>query len=203
MRQRSKLVQLRENLSTIQLDKKSNFKNRNKAIYICPSDLWGARERTVLRDALISKENGLEACIYCLKDSFLDNAAKEKELHVIHHYGKVQTRFFKWYKLFGLGQIVRANDVAFVHCYHLNFLWPLSFFLKSKPEIPLFFTTHREIIKKYTEIYHKTLLSRVDQFFVNSEGLNSNLIVHLDVPPRKIKVLGFGNEQVSVSRPRS
>lgn len=187
-------------MSTTKLDKKSNFENRRKAIYICPTNLWGARERTVLRDALISKEKGLEASIYCLKDSFLDHAAIENGLQVIHHYGKVQTRFFKWYKLFGLGKIVRADDIAFVHCYHLNFLWPLSFFLGSKPEIPLFFTTHREIAKKYTEIYHKTLLSRVDQFFVATEGLITNLIVHLDIPPRKIKVLGFGNESVEVSR---
>ncbi len=187
-------------MSTTKLAKKSNFENRRNAIYICPTNLWGTRERTVIRDALISKEQGLDSWIYCLKDSFLDIAARENDLQVIHHYGKIQTRFIKWYKLFGLGKIVRAEDVALVHCYHLNFLWPLAFFLKSRPEIPLFYTTHREIANKYTEFYHKALLSRVDQFFVSTVGLNANLIVHLDIPPRKIKVLGFGNELIEVSR---
>jgi glycosyltransferase involved in cell wall biosynthesis len=187
-------------LSTTKLDKKSNFENRRKAIYICPSNLWGARERTVLRDALISKDMGLEPLIYCLKDSYLDLEAKQSNLEVIHHYGKIQTRFIKWYKLFGLGKIVREEDVALVHCYHLNFLWPLSFFLKSRPEIPLFFTTHKEISKSYREFYHKALLSRVDHFFVSSAGLVSNLMVHMDIPPRKIQVLGFGNEVIEISR---
>jgi len=188
------------NLSTTKQVKNSTFNNRTKAIYICPTDVWGSRERSVIRDALISKEKGLVSYVYCLKDSYLDQVAKENGLEVIHHYGKVQTRFIKWYKLFGLGKIVRADDVALVHCYHLNFLWPLSFFLKSTPQIPLFFTTHRSINKKYTEIYHKTLLSRVDQFFVSTQGLIANLIVHLDIPIRKINVLGFGRTPVEVSR---
>lgn len=136
------------NSSNIKKAKKDDFKNRKRAVYICPTDTWGTRERTVLKDALIAMSKGLEPHIYCLKDSFLDLVAKEKNLKVIHHYGKVYTRFFKWYKLIGLGKIVRDDDIAFVHCYHLNFLWPISFFLKSKPEIPLFFTTHREIKKK-------------------------------------------------------
>ncbi|MCO4792759.1 MAG: glycosyltransferase [Bacteriovoracaceae bacterium] len=187
-------------MSTTKQVRKENFKGREKAVYICPSVMWGARERTVLRDALISKSNGLDPYIYCLKDSSLDVAARENNINVIHHYGKIQTRFFKWYKLFGLGKIVRADNIAYVHCYHLNFIWPLSFFLGSRPEIPLFFTTHKEITKKYTEFYHKTLTSRVDQFFVSSKGLISNLLVHLDIPMRKIKVLGLGKKDQEIQK---
>lgn len=161
---------------------------------------WGTRERTLIKDALIAKDNQLNPIIFCKKGSFLEKKAREKNLEVFLHHGKVKANFFKWYKFRYLSIFLSENKINFVHCYDLKILWVLCFILRNKTTIPLFLTIGSELKKSYLELWHKTLVSRVDQVFVFSQAIAEEVKLRLGFPLRKVTNLGYGVSSTSVPR---
>ncbi|MBT7611196.1 MAG: hypothetical protein HN576_15655 [Bacteriovoracaceae bacterium] len=127
-----------------------------------------------------------------MKDSFLDQYSQREGLEVKYHFGKVQRHFYKWYRYRFLSKLLKSEKVIFIHCYDLNLIWPICFFLRNSPMIPLFLTIDRAPRRSYLEIWHKALLTRVDQVFVSSESMIDEAKLRLGLLPRKITVLGYG-----------
>jgi hypothetical protein len=167
-------------------------KSKEISLFICLTESWGTRERSLIKDAKLAKKKGYQPLVFCLKGSFLDQYAQVEKLEVKYHYGKVQRQFFKWYKYRFLSKFLNSDNITFIHCYDLNLIWPICFFLRNRPMIPLFLTIDRELKRSYLEIWHKTLLTRVDQVFVSSESMIDEARLRLGILPRKITVLGYG-----------
>ena len=179
------------------------YKDQQHILYICPSHKWGARERMVIRDCLITKEIGHNAFIYCLKDSLLDIKAKELLIDRIHHQGKIRTKFFRWYKLRSLTQYIHRLNISIVHCYSLNFLWPTSLYLRRKPACVLVFTFNYKIKKIYKNFWFRPLVARLDVAFLPIKETFEEVRGHLDIPLRKVQFCGLGlslNEKKSRDR---
>ncbi|OIQ19764.1 MAG: hypothetical protein BM556_04590 [Bacteriovorax sp. MedPE-SWde] len=172
------------------------FRNQQNILYVCPTESSGTRERMILRDCLLLKEIGHNVFLYCLKDSFLDINSKKHGIDCLYHEGGTHTTFLKWYKLRRLKNYIRKLDVNIVHCYELNFLWPLAYFLRNKHLTPLFFTLNHDVHKFYKKFWYKTLISRLDLIFLPVREMSESIHGHMEIPLRKIYYSGLGLKQV-------
>jgi len=172
------------------------FRNQQNILYVCPTESSGTRERMILRDCLLLKEIGHNVFLYCLKDSFLDINSKKHGVDCLYHEGSIHTNLLKWYKLRKLKSYIRKLDINIVHCYDLNFLWPLSYFLRNKHLTPLFFTLNHDISKFYKQFWYKTLISRLDLTFLPVREMAESIHGHLELPLRKVYFSGFGLKHV-------
>jgi len=172
------------------------FKIQQNILYVCPSTNSGTRERMLLRDSLLLKEVGHNVFVYCLKDSYLDSECSKLGLNVIHHVGKRPMNVFKWHKLKTLRSFFKRIDVNIVHCYELNFLWPVAFFLRKKKLTPLFFTLTNEVTKFYHQFWYKPLLTRLDLIFIPVREMIDTVTTHMDIPQRKIYFSGLGLKKI-------
>ncbi len=168
------------------------YKNKQNLLYICPSETWGTRERMVLQDCLIAREVGHDVFLYCLKDSLLHVYAKEQRIDCIYHQGKLRTRFLKWHKLSAIKQYIKRLDINLVHCYELNLLWPISYFLRRSPKVPLIFTFSHEVQKYYKQFWIRPLITRLDLGILPIKEMLASIRSHIDIPLRKIQFCGLG-----------
>ncbi len=148
----------------------------------------------------MAREAGHTPIIYTLRDSILDIEAKKQKFETLYHTGRVQTSFVRWHKLRNLPSILRSKDIQIVHCYALNFMWPMAFFLRGMPHIPLFLTQSREVKKRYRSFLYRLLSSRIDQVFIPFSPLAKNVKGQLGVPSKKIISLGYGVDSVKSDR---
>ncbi|MCP4912299.1 MAG: glycosyltransferase family 4 protein [Oligoflexia bacterium] len=169
-----------------------------KFLFIGLSDRWGTKERGILRDCLIAKNNGIKAYLYCHKKSFLSEKAKAQGIEVIYHKGKFYTKFVQWYKLRALKKLIVDLDIDLIHCYNIKILWPIAFFIRRRLNISLVLTQGNEVQKFYRNLYYKPLSSRIDQVLLPMNEMVENIWGHLGVPPRKIKFVGMGCAQEKV-----
>ena len=170
------------------------------SVFASLSESWGTRERTLLKDAEIAQDNKLNPVIFCKKGSFLAKNANAVGFPVIYHLGKVQGHIFKWYKFRNFSNYLNSKNINFIHCYDLRILWVLCFLLRNMPMTPLFLTITSELKKSYLEIWHKTLISRVDQVFVFSDSISEEVRLRLGIVPRKITKLGYGVDVQPVTK---
>jgi len=161
-------------------------------LFICPSHEWGTRERGVLRDCKISLKNGFATHLYCYRDSFLDIKAKEFDVTTFYHHGKTNYNFLKWYKLFNLQREIKLRDISLIHCYIIDFLWPLSYFLRRNFHTPLIFSQYIEFNRTYRKLWHKLLIRRLDRMVLSSNEIEENVSLCLGIPKRKIVFCGLG-----------
>ena len=152
---------------------------------------WGSLERMILKDCLLARDAGAKVYLYCYKNSLLEERAMAEGITTIHHHGKVHTKIFQWNKLKVLTRLFRELNVNLVHCYDIKILWPISFFLRANPLVPLVFTQGFELRKFYRAFWFKPLVSRVDQVFLPTIGLEENVWGHLGIPPRKVDLIGM------------
>ncbi|MBT3585217.1 MAG: hypothetical protein HN509_09930 [Halobacteriovoraceae bacterium] len=164
----------------------------SRILYICPTQSWGSRERWVIKNCKILKEKGVEIYLYCSKGSFLEEKAKEVGVSLIYHQGKIDTKFLRWHKLFNIPAEIKLKKINLVHCFDLRFLWPLCFFLRGNPLIPMVYSQLEETSKKYHQVWHKLLINRLDLVILPTWGLAGNIEGHLGVGFRKMKFLGMG-----------
>lgn len=154
----------------------------------------------ILRDCLLLKEIGHNVFLYCLKDSFLDINSKKHGVDCLYHDGKIHTTLFQWYKLRKLKSYINKLDINIVHCYDLNFLWPLAYFLRNKNLTPLFFTLNHDIDKFYKQFWYRTLISRLDLTFLPVREMAESIHGHLELPLRKVYFSGFGLKHVEFQK---
>jgi len=167
------------------------LKNQQNILYVCPSTEWGTRERMVLSDILSLREIGHNTFLYCVEGSLLHLKAKEKNIDCIFCKMKGERiNLLLWPKT-GLKYYLHKLNITLVHCYELNFLWPLAFYLRSLPKVPLIFTFNHEIKKFYKKIWFGSLLKRVDLFLLPVSHIYENVLSYLDIPARRIEFTGM------------
>lgn len=168
------------------------FRDQQNILYVCLGDKWGTSERMALKDCSIAKETGHNVFLYCLKDSFLNVKAKDAGIDCLFHSGGLSFNFLKWHRLSDFVQNLSKFDIRLVHCYDLSFLFPASFYLKSRIKVPLVFTFNHEIKKFYKKFWHKNLIRRIDQILLPIKEMADGVHGHLDVPIRKFEYTGLG-----------
>jgi glycosyltransferase involved in cell wall biosynthesis len=177
----------------------TNSKKYN-ILFVCPSINWGTRERQVLANVLLAQEQGFDAYLYCLKDSFLDIKASKQGVKVLHHRGKLSSRVLKWQKFINLKRVFSSIKFDLVHCYDLNSLWPLGFLLRGNSLVPLVVSLNLEIKKSYRQFWYKALAARADLFIIPASELEGGLTAHLNLPARKMECLPLGIQVDNVSK---
>ena len=176
------------------------FRNQQNILLVCPTNNSGTRERMLLRDAIHLNHIGHNVFVYCYRDSFIDIECKTIGIDCLYHEGREHTKVLHWYKLRKLRGHINKFDVNVVHCYELNFLWPLSFFLKNKPYIALFFTLTYDVHRFYKQFWFRALLSRLDLVFLPAREMIESIHGHLDIPLRKIYFSGLGLKNVEFQK---
>ncbi|MBK24325.1 MAG: hypothetical protein CME70_10045 [Halobacteriovorax sp.] len=161
---------------------------RSKILFACPTNRWDARERSLLNDMQIAHEKGNQIVFYGLKNSPLDKKINLENVEKHYHPGLVQTHFFLWPKLRKLISILEDKELALVHCYKLNILWPICFFLRGNKEVSVIHSQFFEMNKNYRALWHRLLIRRCDLIFVPYDHLIRNIYSRLGVHPRKIEV---------------
>ncbi len=146
----------------------------------------------VLRDLKILKEVGHNVFLYCLKNSILDERARELGIDCFYHNTKEKLTFFRWFKLGALKDIIERMDINIVHCYELQYLWPLAYMLRKRNSTALFFTVGHDIKKFYKQFWYRSLISRVDQVYLPVKEMNEEILGHFVVPRRKLFFSGLG-----------
>lgn len=168
-----------------------NILTHKKIFLIGLSFKWSSLERLVISDAQAIIKNGGEVFLYTFRDSVLDQKAKEIGAQCFYHQGIVATKLIKWNRLKSVSKLIKKHQADLVHCYDIKMLWPLSYFLKTKPLIPLVLTVHDELKHFYRGFWYRPLNRRIDQIFTTSPVINENVWGNLGVPPIKVKPLGL------------
>lgn len=141
---------------------------------------------------MIAKNEGFSPIIYTIENSWLEKKAYENKIETIIHSGRVKATLLRWHRLRHIPKILSSYNVEIVHCYELNFMWPLSFYMRRFRHIPLFLTQAKEIKKDYSSVLFKPLSSRVDQVFIPFSGLEKNVMHRLGLAARKLASIGLG-----------
>lgn len=168
------------------------YKDQQNILYVCPSKYWGTRERMALKDIKIARDVGHNVFLYCLRDSSLHEHAKRENIHCFFHQGKNRIKFRHWYRLGELRSIIKKFDVNIVHCYNLNYLWPLSYFLRKEKYKSLVLTLNRDLKSFYLNFYFRPLVSRIDLVFLPMKEMLESVRGHLNIPPMKMEFIGLG-----------
>ncbi|MCR9203328.1 MAG: hypothetical protein NXH75_02040 [Halobacteriovoraceae bacterium] len=167
------------------------FKNQN-FFFLGLSNRWGTEERTILKDCIISQDAGAKVYLYTYKDSVLDCRAKEFGIECLYHQGKFVTKVFKWHKLRKLQSLLNNLSINVVHVYDIKILWPMCYFMRSMPLVPLVYTLSSELKGYFKGFWYKPLSERVDQVLLPMSEMVENVWGHMGIPPRKIDFIGLG-----------
>ena len=122
----------------------------------------------------------------------MDDRASELGIDCFYHNTKERISLLKWFKLGTLQDIFNRMDINIVHCYELQYLWPIAYMLRKRNNTALFFTVSHDIKKFYKQFWYKSLISRVDQIYVPVKEMNEEIIGHLVIPRRKLFFSGLG-----------
>ncbi len=176
---------------------------RNKAhlsdlnvLFVCPSRNWGTVERKVLQDALYLRNSGSNTRIYCLKNSPLALEALNEALNVQYYEkGEIKSDFDLSYFL-DLRTLINSKSFDVVHCYGLEFIWPLCVVLKKYPLTPLFLTINKMPIKNYKTFWYKILATRIDSLISFDEFLMDVIKANLPIKQTRLHFLGTGVDTI-------
>jgi glycosyltransferase involved in cell wall biosynthesis len=161
---------------------------KKKILFVCPTNRWEARERSLVHDIKIALARGNDVAFYGLKGSSIDKNLSSFKIKKHYHPGFVQTHFFLWPKLKILSHLLEDDELALVHCYKLNILWPICFFLRGNKEVSVIHSQYFELKQNYRVLWHRLLIRRCDMIFVPFEHLVKNSWSRLGMPSRKIEV---------------
>ncbi len=177
------------------------LKNK-KFFYIGLSFKWGTLERKIICDCLSAQKAGADVFLYTFRDSAIDLHAKREGIECIYHHGLVATNFVKWHKLKFVSKLLKKHSIDLVHCYDIKILWPLCYFLKSKPLIPLVLTLTRDLDRVYRGFWYRPLNRRIDQVFITTEDMNENVWGNLGIPATKVSEVGLGISKTTETEKR-
>lgn len=152
----------------------------------------------LLRDCLLLKSIGHNVFVYLVKDSFLEVECRSHGISVIHHQGPIHTSLLNWFKLKRLRQFLKVAQINIIHCYELNYIWPLAFFTRNMNFIALFFTLTGEIKNSYHQFWYKPLLARLDLVLIPVREMVDSVNYKLFIPQRKINFSGLGLQKVEI-----
>lgn len=165
--------------------------------FFAPSNRWETSERNVIRDAQIARDLGARVIIYCYRDSVLDEWCKNHHFETRYCTGKIKNRFKLFKTIKRLITFFKKENVELVHCYNVEHIWPLAFFLRTDRQISLVFSLSHELKYFYRNIWFRPLVARIDHIFFISWEMVDNISGHLGVPMRKMGYIGTGGAEPS------
>lgn len=184
---------------SILVDSKKKLLEGRNIFLVALTNEWNSPQRMILKDAKIILASGGQVFLYTFKDSILDIKAKSIGIECFYHQGTVATSFFKWNKLKKVSRLIRVHKIDLVHCYDIKFLWPLCYFLKTRPLIPLVMSIGKELTRFYRGFWYQPLNRRLDQVLTTSTALNENVWGNLGIPPIKVSCIGLATKDISAS----
>jgi hypothetical protein len=167
--------------------------------YFALSYRWETSERNVIRDARVAREQGAKVIVYCYRDSVVDSWCKNHHIITMHPQGKITNRIKLLKTIKNLVSTFKKENVALIHCYDVDHLWPLAFFLRTDRVISLVFSLSHELKNFYRNIWFRPLVARIDHIFFISWEMVDNISGHLGVPMRKMDYIGTGGNSVEKS----
>lgn len=162
-----------------------------KVLIVCPSESYKSVDRKALADCQLLRDMGGNPNLYCIKGSTLDSKAEALDLPRIL-FSKSGNKKKRSLALSMDLRKTLMDDWDIVHCYHLNSLWPLAFFLFSKPRISLFLSLNQFFEESFSVRFFSWMLNRVDSIFTFTDCSAQRVVSFFEVPERKVKVTGIG-----------
>lgn len=161
-------------------------------LYICPSLNWGTSERMAIHDAHIFKMMGGHSHLLCLKDSFVEDAAKKSNLEIINLKKKSIGHLFDVGFYFYLKEIIKKNNINLIHCYTYDVINSLVIGIGQFPDIPLVLTVNEQLKKRNKSFLKKILFARIDAIVTYNKTLKNGIEDCLPIKYRKIHAFGAG-----------
>ena len=146
-------------------------------------------EKNIIRDMMSFP---YDYTLYCLRDSFLDQKARETNISRIHYKGRKVERLTDFTNYFELKRLIAGHGFNIIYCCHFKSLWVLCTLLRNDNKTALAFYNTRIFHQYFTSPWFRLLSRRIDCFFVCSMAHQNNLQHYFAVPPRKIINLGMG-----------
>lgn len=168
------------------------YRDQQNILFVCPSINWGTGERLAIRNILTAKEVGHNVFLYCLRDSSIHNQAKAYGIDCFFHTGKNNLKLRHWFQLSELRKIIRDFNISLVHCFDLNFFWPLSYFLRKKKTVSLVLSLNSDIHKYFLDFYYRPLIGRLDLILLPIREMFESIHSHMGVPLMKMEFMGLG-----------
>lgn len=173
----------------------ANFKNYSSLniLLICLGKNWTSKERATLRDCKIVQQSEQTPILYCFKDSYIDREARSLGIKTIYHQSRSPFDLFKWYKF---SKLIKRMNISLVHCYDIDFLLKISFFMGTAPQIPLVYSLFGELKRSYRAFWRAPFIKRVDMVVVPFSEMEENVWNTVGINPKKVHVCGAGIEPV-------
>lgn len=160
--------------------------------FLALSENWETSERNILRDARIAREMGAKVIVYCYRDTVVDLWCQNYNLETYYAHGIVGNKISLYKTIKKIINFCKNKNVELIHCYKIEHLWPLAFFLRTDRVISLVFSLSHELQYFYRNIWHRPLIARIDHVFFTSQEMVDNITGHLGIPLRKIDYIGTG-----------
>ncbi len=161
-------------------------------LYICPTLKWTTNERQALRDCLMFRELGGFPILFCFKDSYLDQMAKELGIERIHSRRRSINSWFDFSFYFYIKELIRKNNINIIHCYNIEYANTLSLSLGAFPDVPLIFSINKLMRAKKKGFFRRLLFSRIDLLLTINRTIRHSLEDCLPMKTKKIHALGTG-----------
>ncbi len=171
----------------------AHFKNysQHNILFICLGKHWSSKEKAALRDCRIVRDSNQTPILYCIKDSYIDKYANECGIRTIYHQSRSHFDLFKWYKF---SKLIKKMNVSLVHCYDIDFLLKISFFMGTAPQIPLVYSLFQELKRTYRTFWRAPFIKRIDMVIVPFSEMEENVSNSVGVNLSKVRVCGAGIE---------
>ncbi len=165
-----------------------------KVLFVCPSKNWGTLERRAVQDATYLRDSGSEPIIFCLKNTPVYEEAKKEDIRIkVYSKQEIKKKFeFSYYR--NLKKILGIYKFDLIHCYGLEYIWPLCMLLKKHKRIPLFLTVNKNMSKNYNTFWYKVLFSRIDRVLTFDDLILDFARAMLPIKKKKLDVIGVGIE---------
>jgi len=157
------------------------------------SNQWADKERTLFRDANVLADFGFDVEVMGIKGAPLlekllpyQKDISFKEINYIP-----STALLNWGKLKGLFK--NLEQYSYIHCYEISTIWPICFFLRNYPQIPVSLFLNKELVRSYKKVWYRPLSTRIDGLIVPSDDFIENVWSQVRVHPRKCYVNQYVN----------
>lgn len=171
-------------------------------LFVCPSRRWGTIERRAIADSVFFRDLGGNSIIFCVKDSYIDFEAQLQDISTIYYTGSKVNEFFDLSYLIDIRNLLNERRFDIIHCYELSYVWKISFFLMSNPQIPLFLSFNSFLNKSYKNFVQRWLFKRIDNVITYSNATKEIVVDYLPISSRKIKIAGAGVEVLNKKEPK-
>ncbi len=165
-----------------------------KVLFVCPSDGWGTLERRVVQDSIYLRDSGAEPIVFCLPNSAIEKESKKQDIKTISYIKRnVSNKIDSKYYLF-LRKVIKNQNFDIVHCYGLEYVWPLCSILKKYKLISLLLTVNEQYSNSYNTLLYRLLFSRIDRVITFDEFALDTAKMVLPIKRNRFEILGLGLE---------